>query len=203
MRLSISVIRTLLVFWWIGCAASAQVPEATRSQPQSAPAYSTIVPKDLILVRVFQEDDLESTLRVAEDGTVIFPLVGKIGISGRTPQEAANLIRDALRNGYIRNPHVSVTVVEHFKRRFTVLGQVQRPGSYEFPDTESITLLQAIGMAGGYTNIADPGKVVVKRHSEGKETIYKLNAREMAKGGTSNAFQVINGDVVSVGESWF
>src|SRR5476651_1910724 len=83
--------------------------EITRAAPESVQVFSKIGPKDLILVRVFQEDDLESTLRVAEDGTVIFPLVGKIGISGRTPQEAAGLIRDALRNGYIRNPQVSVT----------------------------------------------------------------------------------------------
>ena len=60
-----------------------------------------------------------------------------------------------------------------------------------------------IGMAGGYTNIADPAKIVVKRRAEGKETVYKLNAREMAKGGTSNAFHIHDGDVVSVGESWF
>lgn len=172
----------------------------TAEKPQ---AFSRIGAKDLVLVRVFQEDDLESTLRVAEDGTVTFPLVGRIGVGGKTPQEAAGLLRDALKDGYIRNPQVTVTVVEHFKRRFTVLGQVQKPGAYEIPDTESITLLQAIGMAGGYTNIADPAKIVVKRRNDGKETVYKLNAREMAKGGTSNAFHLHDGDVISVGESWF
>jgi polysaccharide export outer membrane protein len=203
MRQFYRILSALLILWLQGAVSYGQSASATVETPAAAPSFSAISAKDLILVRVFQEDDLESTLRVAEDGTIVFPLIGKIAISGRSPQEAAGVIRDALRNGFIRNPQVTVTVVEHSKRRFTVLGQVQKPGAYELPDTESITLLQAIGMAGGYTNIADPGKVVIKRRVEGKETIYKLNAREMAKGGTSNAFQVINGDVVSVGESWF
>jgi len=201
MRQFIRIVPALLILWLLGAVSFGQVASPKGEATSAGSSFSAISPKDL--VKVFQEDDLESTLRVAEDGTIVFPLIGKIGISGRSPQEAAGVIRDALRNGYIRNPQVSVTVVEHYKRRFTVLGQVQKPGAYELPDTESITLLQAIGMAGGYTNIADPGKVVVKRRSEGKETIYKLNAREMAKGGASNAFQITNGDVVSVGESWF
>src|SRR5437667_3550260 len=67
--------------------------------PENAQVFSKIGPKDLVLVRVFQEDDLESTLRVAEDGTVTFPLVGRIGVGGRTPQEAAGLLRDALKEG--------------------------------------------------------------------------------------------------------
>lgn len=158
---------------------------------------------DLILVTVFQEDDLESKLRVANDGTVTFPLVGVVPVAGVTPQEAARRIAAKLADGYLRNPQVTLTVVEANKRRFTVLGQVQVPGAYEMPDRDNVTLLQAIGMAGGYTSIANPKKIVLKRITGDKETVYKIDAQEMAKGGGSSAFVIRPGDVISVGESWF
>jgi protein involved in polysaccharide export with SLBB domain len=175
--------------------------------PQSTPAASTslaaISANDLILVKVFQEDDLESTLRVAEDGTITFPLIGKIKVQDRTPQEAATLIRERLMDGYLKNPQITVTVIDHNKRRFTVLGQVQRPGSYDMPDRDSLSLLQGIGMAGGYTSIANPKKIILKRRVNGRETVYKVNAEKMASGDVSSTFQVLPGDVITVTESWF
>src|SRR5436309_2079399 len=90
-----------------GTAVALAAQETTTAMAESTPVFSKIGSKDLLLVRVFQEDDLESTLRVSEDGTIIFPLVGRINVGGRTPQEAAGLLRDSLKNGYIRNPQVT------------------------------------------------------------------------------------------------
>src|SRR5436853_7284101 len=70
-----------------------------------------LAPNDLVDIKVFQEDDLESKLRISWDGTITFPLIGQVRIGGRTPQQAARIIRDALARGYTINPHVTVTVL--------------------------------------------------------------------------------------------
>lgn len=166
-------------------------------------ANYVLAANDLIGIKVFQEDDLETRVRISKDGTITFPLIGVIRVGGKTPQEAARGIRDMLAKGYLINPQVTVSVLEYTKYRLTVLGQVQKPGSYDFPDRERLTLLEAIGMAGGYTRIADPGKIVVKRISNGKESVYRVNAKKMASRVDASAFEVMPGDVITVGESIF
>jgi polysaccharide export outer membrane protein len=115
------------------------------------------------------------------------------------------LIKARYRDGFLKNPQVSLTVRSYAKKLFTILGQVQKPGSYDMQGTNQITLLQAIGMAGGYTRIADPSNVTVKRlEAAGSgETVQKLNAKRMARGEDISTFYIQAGDVISVGESLF
>ena len=178
-----------------------QQPKEPAAEPEQLSNY-LLTPNDLIEVRVFQEDDLTSKLRVSKDSTITFPLIGQLKVGGKSPQEAASLIRDSLTK-YLINPQVTLTVIAYSKRRFTVLGQVNRPGAYDMPDRESLALLQAIGMAGGYTRLAAPSKITLKRTVSGKESIFKLNAKTMASEGSSTAFDVQPGDVITVGESMF
>jgi len=171
-------------------------PEARCQTPQPAELPSDgnyiLAPNDLIQVKVFQEDDLLST----------FPLIGIVKIGGRSPQEAARVIQDALAKDYLVNPQVTLTVIQYSKRHFTVLGQVQKPGAYDIPDREQMTLLEAIGTAGGYTRIADPSKITLKRSVDGRESVIKLDAKRMANENGS-AFEILPGDVITVGESIF
>ena len=183
--------------------AAAPPAEATVPEESSPRANYVLAPNDLIGIKVFQEDDLETRVRISKDGTITFPLVGVIRVGGKSPQEAAKSIRDMLAKGYLINPQVTVSVLEYTKFRLTVLGQVQKPGSYDFPDRERLTLLEAIGMAGGYTRIADPGRIVVKRISNGHESVFRVNAKKMASRVDSAAFEVLPGDVITVGESIF
>ncbi len=127
-----------------------------------------LVTNDVIQIKVFQEADLDSVLRISKEGTITFPLIGVVQVGAKTPQDAALSIKAMLAKDYLVNPQVSVTVVEYAKQRFTVLGQVQRPGSYDLPDRDALTLIQAIGLAGGYTRIADPGRIILKRHWTGR-----------------------------------
>jgi len=182
--------------------ALAEPPSATPANSDRQTTYM-LAPDDLVLIKVFQEEDLDSKLRISKDGTITFPLIGVVNIGGKTPQEAANVIKDVLGKRFVRNPQVNITVIEYAKRRFTVLGQVQRPGVYSMPDRDSLALLQAIGMAGGYTRNADPAKITLKRTVGGKETVYKLNAKTMANKGTAGAFAIQADDVISVNESLF
>jgi len=153
---------------------------------------------------VFQEPDLKSVLRVSNQGTIDFPLIGVVTVRTLTTGEAAAAIRDHLAQGYLMNPQVSVTVLEFSKRRFTVLGEVQRPGSYAMADDQQeVSVLQAIAMAGGYTRIADPGRVTLLRKNDSQSMIYRLNAKKLAAGGGQSSVMVLPGDVITVAESRF
>ncbi|MGA7215837.1 MAG: polysaccharide biosynthesis/export family protein [Terrimicrobiaceae bacterium] len=158
---------------------------------------------DLVEIRVYQEPDLDSRVRIGGDGSVTLPLVGTVTLGGKTVNEAADYLRKKYDERFLVNPQLTVTVKDFSKKRFTVLGQVQTPGSYSMPDNEPVTLLQAIGMAGGYTRIAEPSNITVKRIENGVESLLKLNAKRMARGDASAAFRVLPGDVISVPESMF
>jgi protein involved in polysaccharide export with SLBB domain len=168
-----------------------------------ADANYRLAPDDLVDFRVFQEPELDAVIRVAGDGNAIFPLVGAVPIGGKTISEATEMLRKRFMDGYLVNPQVTLTVRTYARRVFTVLGQVQRPGSYPIQGSETISLLDAVGMAGGYTRIANPGNVTVKRREGGQETVTRIDARKMAKSGADSTFRVRPGDVITVGESIF
>ena len=162
-----------------------------------------LAPNDVVEIKVFQEDDLESKLRISQKGTITFPLIGVVSIGGKTPQDAAATIRAALAKDFLVNPQVTLTVMDYNKRRFTVLGQVQRAGSFDMPDREKITLLDAIAMAGGYTRIADPTKITLRRKTGGKETVMRFNAKAIARDGSVAPVEIQPGDIITIGESIF
>ena len=98
-----------------------------------------------------------------------------------------------------------MSLVGYARRRFTVLGQVNKPGSYEMPETSpgGIDLMEAIAMAGGYTRIAAPERTSVRRHlANGGDQIMRVNAKRVERGQVAN-FRVQDGDSITVGESIF
>ena len=101
------------------------------------------------------------------------------------------------------NPHVQLRVMEYARRSFTVLGEVQKPGSFDMPDRSSVSLLQAIGMSGGYTRVANPANVTVKRKVKNQQVVFRLNAKKMAAGGSTESFEIQPDDVITVPESIF
>lgn len=162
-----------------------------------------LAPNDVVAVTVFQEDDLTTKARVANDGTITVPLIGSVRIGGKSVDEAGQVIRARLAKGFLVNPQVSVAITEYAKRLFTVLGQVQKGGTFEFPNQGPLDLLQAIGLAGGYTRIANPAKIIVKRRVGGKDTVIPLNAKAMAGNSAAKPFEVLPGDTITVSESIF
>jgi protein involved in polysaccharide export with SLBB domain len=190
-------IRVLLV----GAACLASFAGSVYAQDAS---NYKISPNDLLDFKVFQEDDLDAHVRVAGDGSAIFPLIGSANLAGKTVAEATALLRQRYLNGYLVNPQISLIIQTYAKRSFTVLGQVQRPGSYELVGDQSVTLLEAIGMAGGYTRIADPGKITIRRKETGQDQVYRVNAKRPDKDGVgAESFTIKSGDVVTVAESIF
>jgi len=158
---------------------------------------------DMLDFRVFQESEMDSVVRLSGDGQAGFPLIGMVQLSGKTIAEATAELQRRYRDGYLVNPQISLTIRQYAKRSFTILGQVQKPGSYEITGNEGIDLLQAVGMAGGYTRIADPGKVTVKRRTNGSERVIKVDAKRMARDDATESFSIRPGDTITIGESIF
>lgn len=188
---------------WLSPAA-----QAAESSP-STPAASSdetrtyrLSPNDIVKIKVFQEEDLTTEIRLAKDGTGTFPLLGAINLGGKTVDEAAASIRDLLGKDYLVNPQVTLTVIEYSKRRFTVLGQVQKPGSYDIPSEESVTLLQAIAMAGGFTRLAVQSKVTITRTSGGKKT-FSVDVKSAANDPDIKPFEILPDDTIIISERVF
>ncbi len=177
---------------------------AQQAEPvRIPPANYSISANDLLEVRVFQEDDLTTVVRVPQDGVISFPLVGRIKVGGMTLSQATESIRSLLAKDYLVNPQVNIAITEYAKRRFTIIGQVQTPGTFDFPDEESMDLLEAVGTAGGFTRIANTSKITLKRTVNGKDVVMRLNAKSMARDGNSSRFTILPGDVITVPESLF
>jgi polysaccharide export outer membrane protein len=160
-------------------------------------------PNDQIAVEVFGEDDLRTNARLNGEGNLSLPLLGSVRLAGLTLTQAAAKLTEMYGKDYLVNPRVNVTLVGYAKRRFTVLGQVNRPGSYEMPEGSpgGIDLLEAVALAGGYTRIAAPERISIRRSSSAGEQVLRVNAKRVAKGG--EAFRVLPGDTITVGESIF
>ena len=184
-------------------AAQAQQPKPAVAAPDTPSPSYVLSPNDQLLIEVFQEDDLRTGAVISKDGTINFPLLGSVKLGGMTQAQARDKISELLQRDFLVSPQVSLSVIRFARKRFTVLGQVGRPGSYDMPDQESIDLLEAVAMAGGYTRIAEPGKVTVKRKVDDTEKVFTVNAKKMAKDPNSPRFPVIPGDTITVGESIF
>lgn len=189
--------------------ASATAPlsseNITAAAAISAPVGYVLSPNDQIAVEVFGEDDLRTNGRLNSEGNLSLPLLGSVHLAGMTLTQAASKLTGLYGRDYLVNPKLSVSLIGYAKRRFTVLGQVNRPGSYEMPDgsPDGIDLLEAVAMAGGYTRIAAPERISVRRQNgKGNEQILKVNAKRVAKG-EATSFEVRPGDTITVGESIF
>jgi polysaccharide export outer membrane protein len=155
-------------------------------------------------VEVFGEDDLRTNGRLNPEGNLSVPLLGSIHLAGLTLTQAVSKLTELYGRDYLVNPKINVVVLSYAKRRFSILGQVNRPGSIEMPDggPGAIDLLEAIALAGGYTRIAAPERITVRRHNANGDKIFKVNAKRFTKE-SGGGFLVEPGDTITVGESIF
>ncbi|MGC3990952.1 MAG: polysaccharide biosynthesis/export family protein [Chthoniobacteraceae bacterium] len=183
-------------------ATATTVSPITGTTIATSPNY-VLSPNDLLDIKVHDEEDLRTIVRIPQDGLITFPLIGVIKVGGRSVSDATEYIRSRLQADYLVNPQVNLTITEYAKRHFTIIGQVQRPGAYDIPDEQQIDLLDAIAMAGGYTRIANASSISLKRKVDGKDVVYHLNANKMAKLKGQEIFKVQEGDTIVVAESIF
>jgi polysaccharide export outer membrane protein len=155
---------------------------------------------DEFTVRVYGESDLTGDYRVARDGTIDFPLAGRITVKGLNVGEVQEEIVKRLKAGYLLNPQVSVMIKEWNSRKVSVLGQVTRPGTVSyFPN---MTIVDAIASAGGFTGVAAKNSVNLRREIVGKVETRVFPVADITEGRFPNVI-VMPGDVVVVEERLF
>jgi polysaccharide export outer membrane protein len=152
---------------------------------------------------VYQEDDLETKTIIDNSGMVELPLLGQVKIGGLTVDQATTLIQQLYDKDYLVNPQVNLKVEQFADRHFAVLGEVQRPGSFDFPQNEPVNLLEAIAIGGGYTRLGAPSKVTVRRIENGLPKVYHLDAGKMEEDPQKKPFEILPNDIITVGQRVF
>jgi polysaccharide export outer membrane protein len=176
---------------------------ANDALPVTRPDY-TLQASDLIKVQIFQETDLDREVRLSQECTVTLPLIGTINLKGMTVREAGELIRDLYNRDYLANPQVSVIVREYAARTVNVLGAVNKAGAVDFPPEQSMTLLDAIAKAGGFSRLADRSKVKLTRAlPDGRAEMHIIDADEIIQGRAKDTLFLQKDDVIYVPERLF
>lgn len=157
--------------------------------------------RDVLRITVYDNPDLTTVARVSGEGTILFPLIGEVKVSGLTIPQIAKKIADLLSDGYIINPQVIVFIEEFRSKKVTIIGEVSKPGLYELPG--QTTLLELLSKAGGLTK--DSGdKAIVKRKSIQGEQTLSANLRQLIeKGDTSIDVILQDGDSIYIPKAGF
>ena len=175
---------------WLGCSASQKKPESevaenyieetekiaeierfneklfASSDFDTDPSDYLLGPGDLLQITVFEAAELETKARVSSRGSVSLPLLGLVQVEDLTAREAEVKIEEKYREKYIKDPHVSVFVEEHFSQRISLVGEVKNPGTYDYPS--KLRLLDVLALAGGLSTNA--GRVAqVRRMGDATE----------------------------------
>ncbi len=192
-----------LLFLSGGCTFGRDKKNTVRYTPPPSAvglvSSATIGPDDVFEVKVYGDKDLSGIYRVGPEGTILFPLVGKIKVVGLTSSEVAELIAKKL-SKYVRQPYVSVYMKEFNSKKVFVFGEVKKPGTFRYED--NMTIIQAITMAGGFTARAAANKTSVTRLLNGKEYQVVVPVEDIAEGKRRNFF-LQPGDIVFVPEALF
>jgi len=197
-----SIIRLLAaVALLAAAAASGARPAPGDAESTSRLAAYVLRPMDLLKLQVFEEPDLDRELRVSQDSTITVPLIGVVDVKNKTVHEAEMLITELYARDYLVNPQINITIIEYAQRTVNVLGAVNAPGAVVMPPEKNFTLLDAIARAGGFSRLANRGRVSLTRNLPGGQTEnYVINADQLVAGDAANRWPMQDGDVVFVPE---
>jgi len=158
-------------------------------------------PSDVISVSVYQEGDLNKTVRIEGDGSVALALIGKVKVAGMTVAEAQSLITDLYNRDFLVNPQVSVLVTSFSPKIVHILGSVNGPGKVRIPPDRDLTLTEAISSVGGVSRIGNPKAITIKRvDSDGRSRQMEVNFSRIVTDPDSRDIVLQEGDTVWVPE---
>jgi polysaccharide export outer membrane protein len=157
---------------------------------------------DILVIKVYDNEEMDTTVRVGGDGIISMPLLGPIKVGGMDASAIASYIEGLLANGYLLEPQVNVFVEEYRSKQVTILGQVNRPGLNELQG--SISLLELISRAGGLTEDAG-GLITIKRKTrigKDEEKVITIDIKELIEqGDTSLNIPIQDGDSIYVAKA--
>jgi polysaccharide export outer membrane protein len=154
-----------------------------------------IAPLDTLKIDVFQVDDLSGEYSVDLVGNIAMPLIGNVRAVDLTTPELQKLLATRLGEKYLQNPDVSVGVKSSTRNNITIDGSVRQPGM--FPITGPVTLIQAIAMARGTDDNANPRRVAIFRQIQGQRMAAAFDLTSIRRGENEDP-QVYAGDIIVV-----
>ena len=174
--------------------------------PAAAQTDYTIGAQDVLTITVYDQADLSGKFTVDADGTLTFPLIGRVKAGGLTLRDLEEDLRKKLADGYLRNPQVSVSMEQYRSQRIFVMGEVRSPGAYQL--TGDMTIIEAIARAGSTTPQA-ADEVMIVRPREGAvdgpvlaadddSEVIRINLREIQEGALSKNVALLDGDTLVV-----
>jgi protein involved in polysaccharide export with SLBB domain len=179
-RRTICVWLPVMLLLWLAAAAALA---------QSTDSLFRLGPGDRIIIKVFGEEDLSMDFRLNDTGRLNYPFLGELVVQGLTVTELEQRITRGLRDAYLRDPAVTVSIAEY--RPFFLYGEVQKPGG--IPYQPRLTVERAIALGGGFTERASRSKIEVVRASDPKHNAVRVALSD----------PVFPGDVITVKQSFF
>lgn len=136
--------------------------------------------EDVLAVNVWREQEMSRTVSVRPDGKITLPLLGEFEADGKTPKQLEEIILKKLQT-LVTNPEVSVIVQEIRSQKFNIVGEVNKPGNYVL--SSSMTVLDAIALAGGFRDFAKTKKMyVLRRERDGSTARIPVNYNKIING---------------------
>jgi polysaccharide export outer membrane protein len=176
--------------------ATAQPAEPLPALAAGAAAETYVIgASDVVTVSVWKEPTLSGSLLVRPDGMISLPLLGDVQASGLTPLQLADQISAKLKK-FIQDPNVSVVVSQIHSKVVYLLGEVGKKGPIEM--TPGMTLLEAIGSAGGITEDANAKKIYILRNEAGKHEKIPVHYKQALKGDSTLDLVLKPGDTIVV-----
>jgi polysaccharide export outer membrane protein len=157
--------------------------------------------RDVLRITVYDHPDLTTLARVSGEGTIAFPLIGEVKVSGLTIPQIARKISEQLAGGYIVDPQVIVFIEEFRSKKTSVIGEVMKPGVYELPGQTSF--MELISRAGGLTKDAGDKATIKRKTAQGEQSITLDLKRLIDKGDTSIDIPLQDGDSIYIQKAGF
>jgi polysaccharide biosynthesis/export protein len=200
-RAVLAFVLLLLVSLPAGAAQAA--PPRQGQAPASAPASEAVRPPDYVIgaedvlgIVFWREPDMSGDVTVRPDGRITIPVIGELQAAGRQPDQLQKEITAAAAK-YISGVNVVVIVRTINSRKVFVTGRVTTPGTYPLMGT--LTAIQAIALAGGLTEFADPKGITILRTDNGQARTLKFNYQDVSRGKSlEQNIQLRPGDTIVV-----